>query len=388
MKRIILAALLLPVLLYAQETEIRDIAGFDEIFIASEATIEVAIADDYEVVVESLDGALADLETSLDGDTLTIDGGSSGEYLIRISLPELNTLALVGSGDISVGDIQSEEFELVLASSGSITAGKIVVEEIEISVTGSGDLSIQSLEAEQAEISLIGSGDLLINSMQVEEMEARLLGAGDISASGEIEELELQITGAGDFGGNSLNVGRLEGNIFGAGDANFQQVADNRLTYGEFDLAELFNLADAIEDRSDNHDLFDEEVFFGPPGQDMGQVIGLFAVILIFGGPILVVALFLRYRQRRNELLHETLRQYASSEAQLAPEVLDKLLQTTPKSNMRSGIVLMATGLGIAAFLLIIGAEEAAAIGCIPGFIGLAKLAIWKLEQRDSQESA
>lgn len=389
MKGIILTALLLPSLVIAQQTETRNISDFDEIVITSAATVEVKIAEQYEVVVESLDGDLVNLITRLDGDALVIDQSEGGDYLIRLSLPELETLALIGAGDVSVGDADGEDFELAVASSGSITTGNLNFEDIEISVTGSGDLSIGGLEAEQAEISLIGSGDVEIEAMQVEEVEVRLVGAGDISAAGEVEELELQITGAGDFDGSGLNVGLLEGNIVGAGDASFLLVADNRLTQGDFDLGELFNVVGAIEDgsRGDFDGFGDRGDFFGRPGRDMGQVIGLFAVILVLGGPILVVALILRHSYKRKEMLHETLRQYASSDAQVAPEVLDKLLQGSPKNNLKSGVMYLATGLGIATFLLLVGGEEVAAIGCIPGFIGLAKLAIWKLEQQDSEET-
>ena len=115
----------------------------------------------------------------------------------------------------------------------------------------------------------------------------------------------------------------------------------------------------------------------------MAMVIGLITVILIFGGPIIIVgiALYSSYRKRR--LTHDTINKYVESGKDIPAEVLDGLhRQTHPKGNLHKGLVMVGVGLGIFLCFLIFGSPEVGALGLIPLFIGLAQLLVWKLEKR------
>lgn len=99
---------------------------------------------------------------------------------------------------------------------------------------------------------------------------------------------------------------------------------------------------------------------------------------------MLVVALIAGFSYRKRKAEYETLQRFAVSDQPIPPEVLESLSPKreakTPQSDLRSGAINIATGAGMAAAGLLIGAEWLLAVACIPAFIGLAKLFIWKME--------
>jgi hypothetical protein len=96
------------------------------------------------------------------------------------------------------------------------------------------------------------------------------------------------------------------------------------------------------------------------------------------------VKYYLAYRTRRD--LQATVRNALERGQPLTPEILDRLGQPSRPKNadLRQGVIGIAIGLGIAAFGFALGHEEAVrpllAIGTVPLLIGLAYLALWRME--------
>jgi len=112
-------------------------------------------------------------------------------------------------------------------------------------------------------------------------------------------------------------------------------------------------------------------------------ILGALAIFFIFGTPIMIIAAILYFSYRKKRLMHDTINQYVSSGKDIPPEVLKGLQkETAPKNNLHRGLVMSGVGLGIFACFAVIGSLEAAALGLIPLFIGLAQLLIWKLENK------
>lgn len=111
--------------------------------------------------------------------------------------------------------------------------------------------------------------------------------------------------------------------------------------------------------------------------------VALSAVILIFGSPLIIVALVLRSSAKKRQLMHETISKYIDS-GQEVPEGVLQSMETSPKSQLHSGMVTLAWGLGIGAAFLIAGWSTGAAFGLIFLFIGAAKLLIWKLDNKQN----
>ena len=117
------------------------------------------------------------------------------------------------------------------------------------------------------------------------------------------------------------------------------------------------------------------------PGDEPFDLIGLVAVVLIFGMPILIVAIVGYNNRRRYEQVHQTLARLIERDAPLPPALLDALDQgKTPRSRLHAGAVNCAAGIGLGLFLWAVKNWEVATLGLVPLLIGLAQLAIWRLE--------
>jgi hypothetical protein len=109
--------------------------------------------------------------------------------------------------------------------------------------------------------------------------------------------------------------------------------------------------------------------------------LGFFVLV----GAIVVVPAWLKSRERRE--LQSTLRAAIDKGQPLPAEIIDamtKNVKTAPTSlsDLRTGVIWLAVGLGIAAFGYMVGYEEADAfhpvvgIASIPAIIGLAYIAL------------
>lgn len=107
-------------------------------------------------------------------------------------------------------------------------------------------------------------------------------------------------------------------------------------------------------------------------------LVALLAVAMTFLLPLAVVLAILHYKHRRLMLTHETIARLAEKGLPVPPELLEP-----PRARhfaLRGGLLLMALGLGLAAFFAIGGGPWS--IGLIPGLMGAALLVSWTIENR------
>ncbi|MDE0679389.1 MAG: DUF6249 domain-containing protein [Gammaproteobacteria bacterium] len=112
--------------------------------------------------------------------------------------------------------------------------------------------------------------------------------------------------------------------------------------------------------------------------------------MLVIGGTIALITYF-RFRRRRE--VQETIRIAIEKGQELPTEFLETI--SSPKSrpkkdqDLRRGVVLTAVGLGIGAFGVLVGEDDAVGplmgIGSIPFLIGLALTALWILRTRHNK---
>lgn len=110
--------------------------------------------------------------------------------------------------------------------------------------------------------------------------------------------------------------------------------------------------------------------------------IAVLAIVLIFGTPVMIVAMVLYASYRKRRLAREMASQFLASGQPVPPEVWRGLARdSAPRDNLRNGMVMLALGLGVFLCFWLIGSMPAAYLGLIPLFIGIAQLLIWKLEK-------
>ncbi len=109
--------------------------------------------------------------------------------------------------------------------------------------------------------------------------------------------------------------------------------------------------------------------------------ISILSVFLIFGTPIMLVAVILYANQRKRRLAHDMATQYLANGQPVPPEVWQGLSgDASPKSNLHKGMIMLGVGVGVFLSFWLMGSSKGAYLALIPAFIGLAQLLIWKLE--------
>ncbi|HEX9876946.1 MAG TPA: DUF6249 domain-containing protein [Gammaproteobacteria bacterium] len=119
-----------------------------------------------------------------------------------------------------------------------------------------------------------------------------------------------------------------------------------------------------------------------------GVVLFLIPIVLFVSVAVVIsMVIYWSYRTRRE--VQATVRIAIEKGQELTPELLERLGQLGPSSqaDLRRGVIALATGLGIAAFGVLVGEEDAVrpllAISALPALIGLAYLGLWRFSSRD-----
>ena len=108
--------------------------------------------------------------------------------------------------------------------------------------------------------------------------------------------------------------------------------------------------------------------------------VAILAITLSLGMPIIILlmVLYFSYRKRRQRM--DLIQSFVAAGKDVPEQLLDEAGETDP---LRSGINLVAIGIGLLAALHMVGADEAAAFGMIPLLIGLARLGYHFLSKRE-----
>jgi Domain of unknown function (DUF6249) len=122
---------------------------------------------------------------------------------------------------------------------------------------------------------------------------------------------------------------------------------------------------------------------------DIEALLGLVAILSPFICIMVVCALIFESRRRRNKMLHETIRAMIEKGVPIPPELLTSpgpLRRRREKSDLRSGLVMLAIGFGVMVMFSAMH-SHAWALGFIFVLIGGALLITWKLEKKDALSS-
>lgn len=151
---------------------------------------------------------------------------------IELSLPELNSITLNGSGDVSAPSIVTTTFDLKLLGSGDIEIGDVEANTVKISCSGAGDVSIGKITTPQLQFFSQGAGDIEIGNVSATSVDATLQGAGDLTLKYvEATVVDILIQGANDADLPKIDVTTLRATVQGAGDLTVGgRAANARLT--------------------------------------------------------------------------------------------------------------------------------------------------------------
>ena len=218
MKNLLFAAALLalsctaPVLRGETVKEIRNVSQFSAISLVISADVFLVQGPVQKVEIEGDKTSLEEIEIVVNDGTLKIGTkdrfhGNIGKVSVYITIPEINSLTIAGSGDIVAGSgIKADEMDLNVSGSGSIRFSELTAREVSATITGSGNIDVSAGQGQnELEVVITGSGSFSAEGFSVPEADVTITGSGSARVW-VVKELETNITGSGNvaYKGNPL----------------------------------------------------------------------------------------------------------------------------------------------------------------------------------------
>jgi hypothetical protein len=200
-----------------QERDVRDFTGVE---LRGSGDVTVEVGPEFSVTVTTDSGLQEHITTTVKNDTLVIHQkfswiGASPDIEYTVTLPELDTLTLAGSGAITATKVDADHLTVESAGSGAITATG-TASSASAELAGSGLIDLTGLDLEDATVEIAGSGTASISAQH--SLEAEIAGSGNIIADGRVTTLSVDIAGSGDFLGKDLVARDARIDIAGSGD--------------------------------------------------------------------------------------------------------------------------------------------------------------------------
>jgi Putative auto-transporter adhesin, head GIN domain len=156
------------------------------------------------LAVTADDNLLGLLTTEVKDGTLIL-GTEKGKSLAgkmpvyKITVADLRSLELKGSGEADAGKLDSNALSVAVAgSSAAKLAGR--ADELTIAVSGSAACNAGALTAKRATVSVSGSGDVTVNAS--EALDAKVSGSGSVHYLGA-PKLTKAVSGSGSITGSA-----------------------------------------------------------------------------------------------------------------------------------------------------------------------------------------
>jgi hypothetical protein len=113
---------------------------------------------------------------------------------VSIDVPELESVAIAGSGDTDIKDLTGKNFEARVSGSGKVTA-RGSVEQVSVHLAGSGKVDLGEVTAKDAAAKVAGSGRVNVNASN--SVDAHVAGSGTVEYSGSATDVKQKVAGSG-----------------------------------------------------------------------------------------------------------------------------------------------------------------------------------------------
>lgn len=200
------------------ETEGRSALDFDYVASSGNFDVHITPGDEFEIIVSAESNLLPYIKTDFIGSTLHINVKgvrnlqNTFPMEIYLTTPTLNGASLSGSGTITTGFFEANEYHLAISGSGYIETA-VDCNLIEASISGSGGLSLAG-DANTGIFNISASGEIESYDLTLDDCHANISGSGNmwvnvdefllarISGSGNVfyignPEVELHVSGSG-----------------------------------------------------------------------------------------------------------------------------------------------------------------------------------------------
>jgi hypothetical protein len=177
-----------------------DFKNFQEIEIRGKGELFLTQGNEYSIEIIAEEHIIKALNTRTQGNKLIIGDKvlifNKKPIKIYVTMPEINKINILGSGDIEAQNlITSEKLEVTISGSGDVNMD-LNLDELKTKIAGSGN-AYYTGQARKQTISISGSGDINAFDLITKITEINIAGSGDAKVHAS-EELNIKITGSGD----------------------------------------------------------------------------------------------------------------------------------------------------------------------------------------------
>jgi len=185
-------------------TESRPVSDVNAITLAGSGELVITQGDTESLTVEADDNLLPYILSSVQAGRLTLGYDrddwttfyrSSRPIRFLVTIKDLASLELSGSGSVDVPFLKAERLDLTLSGSGDIAIGHLVATELNYTHSGSGTATLAGRVTRQ-EATLSGSGQYQAGDLESDTARFRLSGSGSATVWAH-DTLDVGIEGSG-----------------------------------------------------------------------------------------------------------------------------------------------------------------------------------------------
>lgn len=202
-----LFALLLTGMGVQAEEETRSVQPFTEISLRIGANIHLEQGDKQNLEIVAKASTLEQIITEVKDGKLIIrfptknlfhNDFRPGEITIYITTPQINALAVSGSGDILAEDeIKTKSIDLSVSGSGNINLSELSAERVTNSISGSGNIILAGkTTAQDLSVAMSGSGNFKALDFSADDVSVKVSGSGNASVAAN-KNLYIRLMGSG-----------------------------------------------------------------------------------------------------------------------------------------------------------------------------------------------
>ncbi len=168
-----------------RELQKRQVAPFTSISTNGAFTIEVTCQKDLSLEIEGDENVLGFVETEVTSNILRLDNKQSYDVSepirVKISIPNLEGLAINGAGHIDIKGMKNDKFEIDSNGAPTITVSG-TTKMVDIAANGAGKVDTQNLHATRAVVDARGVAKVDLDV--ADQLDVEISGPSSVTYSG------------------------------------------------------------------------------------------------------------------------------------------------------------------------------------------------------------
>ena len=168
-----------------RELQKRQVAAFTSISTNGAFTIEITCQKDPSLEIEGDENVLGFVKTDVSSNILRLENSQnysvSEPVLVRISVPNLEGLAVNGAGHINVKGMNNEKFEIDTNGAPTITVAG-TTKMVDIAANGAGKVDSQNLHATRAVVDVRGAARVDLDVS--DQLDVKISGPSSVTYNG------------------------------------------------------------------------------------------------------------------------------------------------------------------------------------------------------------